>query len=306
VFLVYFVVTNSCKIGVDGGGTKTELILIDAGGTILHRQLAPGCNPSHIGPEKARTILRDALASLRAAAGTPPVGQMMLFMAGSPIFWREFATSLTDCGQVATAPDSLPVLELATGGAPGLVLHAGTGSFVSARAPDGSIHYSGGLGWKFGDAGSGFDLGRRAIAQAMLELQSGAPSTLAEALCRHVSLEEYAVISRYFYNDPAAHEKIAAFAPQVIELAVQDCGPAQQVVADSIGELARLAHQVIHRFFPSATDALPCGISGRILNSGPAAHALRSLALNLRWPVELRFIAESPIEGVRRLLLAAR
>jgi glucosamine kinase len=121
-----------------------------------------------------------------------------------------------------------------------------------------------------------------------------------------VGLEEYAVISRYFYSDPDAHEKIAAFAPQVIELALQDCGPAQQVVADSIGELARLAHQVIHRFFPSAAGALPCGISGRILNSGPAVHALRSLALNLRWPVELRFIAESPIEGVRRLLLAAR
>ena len=173
----------------------------------------------------------------------------MLFMAGSPIFWKEFATTLTDCGQVVTGPDSLPVLELATGGAPGLVLHAGTGSFVAARAPDGSIHYSGGLGWKFGDAGSGFDLGRRAIAQAMLELQSGATSPLAEALRRHVGLEEYAVISRYFYNDPVAHEKIAAFAPQVIELALQDCGPAQQVLADSIGELARLAHQVIHRFF---------------------------------------------------------
>lgn len=44
--------------------------------------------------------------------------------------------------------------------APELVLHAGSGSFVAARGLDGAVHYAGGLGWKFGDAGSGFEIGR--------------------------------------------------------------------------------------------------------------------------------------------------
>ena len=47
------------QIGVDGGGTKTELILVDSAGTIVASHLAPGCNPSQCGPEKARTILLD-------------------------------------------------------------------------------------------------------------------------------------------------------------------------------------------------------------------------------------------------------
>ena len=49
------------RIGVDGGGTKTECILIDASGEIVARHLAPGCNPSVVGPEQARLIITDAL-----------------------------------------------------------------------------------------------------------------------------------------------------------------------------------------------------------------------------------------------------
>jgi len=233
-------------------------------------------------------------------------------MAGNRAFWRETAAALTGYGEVRTTDDSAPVLELATDGAPGLVLHAGTGSFVAARAPDGTAHYAGGLGWKLGDPGSGFDLGRRAIAQALLELQGWAPtrsgerSPLAAALCAHTGLDDAGANSRFFYSDPTANAQIAAFAPRVLELAAQDCGPAQQVLADSITELARLADQVLHQLFPAPAGRLPCGISGRILNSPPAVFAVRSLASKLNWPVELCFIDTAPIEGVRRLLLAGR
>ena len=81
-------------------------------------------------------------------------------------FWRETAAALQGYGKVTTTDDSVPVLELATAGAPGLVLHAGTGSFVAARTADGATHYAGGLGWKLGDPGSGYDIGRRAVALA--------------------------------------------------------------------------------------------------------------------------------------------
>lgn len=296
----------SFKIGVDGGGTKTELILLDSDGAELARHLAVGCNPSQVGAEQARLILEKALREL-TAKHPGPVSHSVLCMAGNGAFWRETAAALKDFGAVTTLDDSVPVLELATNGAPGLVLHAGTGSFVAARGPDGAVHYAGGLGWKFGDPGSGFDIGRRALALALLELQSlsaGASqvSPLVEALRAHTGLADYSINSRFFYNDPAANVRIASFAPRVLALAEQDCGPAQQVVADSITDLARQADTVIHRLFPQPTAKLPCGVSGRILNSIPAAFALRSLASKLNWPVELHFMATPPIEGVRRLL----
>jgi glucosamine kinase len=309
------VANHAYSIGVDGGGTKTDLILVDAGGTVIARHTAPGCNPSQLGSDQAAAVVREAFAELVAKAKignpTPNIATTHLYTAGSPIFWRGFAATLQGFGTVVTGPDSLPVLELATDGQPGLVLHAGTGSFVAARAPDGSVHYAGGLGWKFGDPGSGFDLGRRGLGLALLELQaargqSTALSPLAAALCAHTGLADYPANSRLFYSDPAANTLIAGFAPRVLELAAADCGPAQQVVADSITDLARQADTVIHRLFPRSAAQLPCGVSGRILNSPPAAFALRSLAGKLNWPVELRFIDTAPIEGVRRLLLTGR
>jgi glucosamine kinase len=297
------------SIGVDGGGTKTELVLVDADGRALATHIGPGCNPSQIGPDKARATLTGALEALLARANTADaksnITRTLLCMAGNRDFWRETAAVLKGFGTVTTVDDSHPVLELATDGQPGLVLHAGTGSFVAARAPDGTIHYNGGLGWKLGDPGSGFDLGRRAIGVAMLELQRGAPnpSPLARALLAHTRLETYSANSRFFYNDATANAVIAAFAPRVIELAAASCGPAQQAIADSITDFARQADEVIHRLFPNPAGRLPCGVSGRILNSPPAVFALRSLAAKLNWPVELRFIETSPIEGVRRLLV---
>ena len=309
-------VINSYKIGVDGGGTKTECILIDDRGEIITRHLAPGCNPNQAGGEQARMILSAALAALLVPSKIEnqpaTISHTLLCMAGNRDYWRETAQALTGYGVVSTCDDSRPVLELATQGAPGLVLHAGTGSFVAARAPDGSIHYSGGLGWKLGDPGSGYDRGRRALALAMMELQDSSrgaaatPSPLVEALRAHTGWADYSANSRFFYYDAKANAQIAAFAPRVLELAAQDCGPAQQVLADSITDLARQADRVIHQLFPRSAAPLPCGVSGRILNSAPAAYVLRSLASKLSWPVELDFITAAPIEGVRRMLLASR
>lgn len=315
---------SSYQIGIDGGGTKTECILVDAHGAVAARHTAPGCNPSLVGPAGAGKILSDALQALLAQSSIKDQGSIisatLLCMAGSLSFWRETAAGFKKYGAVTAAPDSLPVLELATGGAPGLVLHAGTGSFVAARAQDGSIHYAGGLGWRFGDPGSGHDLGRRGIARALLELQgwpvdagdwkpdSGKRSPLAEALCEHTNLGEYGAISRFFYSEAAVNVKIAAFAPRVVELAERGCVPAQQVIAESLAEFALLVNRVLAKIFPSSgsrdmQSSIPCGVSGALLNRPPCLYTLRALAATQAWPVQLQPVTDPPIEGVRRLLL---
>ena len=231
------------KIGVDGGGTKTECVLVDAAGVIVARHLAPGCNPNIVGPEQARLILTDALGALTSALGaqlstlsSSPIVATQLFMSGLPGFWSEVAASLKDFGHVTAALDSLPILELATHGAPGLVIHAGTGSFVAARAPDGTIHYAGGTGWRFGDPGSGYELGRRAISRALLELQGWLPaSRLGPTVRDHTQLGDAAdarAITRFYYSHAEPNRIIAALAPAVqpIEVFPRDVQLAQHAL----------------------------------------------------------------------------
>src|SRR6267142_2272859 len=98
------------KIGVDGGGTKTECILIDASGEIIARHLAPGSNPSIVGAEQARLVITDALCGLlNSAFGTkhPVIAATHFYMAGAQGFWRETAAMLKDFGAIFVADDSL-------------------------------------------------------------------------------------------------------------------------------------------------------------------------------------------------------
>jgi len=287
------------KIGVDGGGTKTECILVGPDGAVAARHTGPGCSPSLVGAARAREIAAAALEELRAAHPSARISATLLCMAGSRSFWKEFGEGLAGFGSLSTVDDSVPVLELATRGGPGLVLHAGTGSFVAARTPDGAVHYAGGIGWRFGDEGSGYDLGRRAIARALLELQGWAPPSGLSALVRErTGTSTAAAVAGYFYGDPATNNGVAALAPDVLRLAAQGDPAAVEAVSGSVLQLLGLAVSVANQLFPgNLPESFHAGVSGHILNQ-PVAYEV----LSRKAPFPLARVTEAPIEGVRLLL----
>ncbi|OAM88788.1 ATPase [Termitidicoccus mucosus] len=295
------------QIGIDGGGTKTECILVSPDGGIVARHIAPGCNPSVTGAARSREILSDALAALLAQApasgGPPVVGRTLLCMAGSPGHWRETADALAGggrYGRVEALRDSLAVLEAATEGRCGIVLHAGTGSFIVARAPDGCVHHAGALGWRLGDPAGGYEIGRLAAAAALVELQGWTPRTaLAGLLCRHTGLAEPAAIVRHLYAHPEPNAYLGAFAPAVVGLAETGDAAGLAVVTEASRPLLDLAARVAERLFPGDAPAdVPAFVSGRVL-ARPAIHA----HLQARTALTLAAVTAAPIEGVRRLLL---
>jgi len=297
------------RIGIDGGATKTEGILVDAAGTVVARELAGGCNPNVAGPDAARAVVAGVIAALRAhATARAPaavVTHLHLYAAGNRSYWRETMAALGGGATVFTADDSHPVLELATDGAPGRVLHGGTGSFVAARAPDGSIHYAGGIGWRFGDPGSGYDLGRRAIGRGLLELQGWLPpSPVGAAVRDHTGLGPTAdagAVTRWYYQHAEANRQVAALAPALLALAGAAEPVATGLVAASAGDLLEIALGVAAKLFPGTPAAsLRAGLSGPILQH-PAVQA----SLRERAPFPLRPVEGAPIEGVRRLLVRA-
>jgi N-acetylglucosamine kinase-like BadF-type ATPase len=315
------------KVGIDGGGTKTECILVDATGAVVARRTAPGCNPSIAGPAEAGRVVTEALQALVPPDVRPRVSATLLCMAGNRAFWGEFAAGLPGYGRVVSTDDSPPILELATEGEPGLVLHSGTGSFVAARrrrdeapaksglqrdealaksgarppaGPDEGTCYAGGIGWRFGDQGSAYDIGRQAVARALLEMQGWLePSGLGALVREATGLSEGSAITRHYYDDPAPNLEIAGLAPGVLKLAAAGDPAAAAVAVDSALQLLDLAVCVAARLFPEQpSGALRAGLSGPILTHPSVMPALRARA-----PFPLHPVVGRPIEGVRRMLL---
>lgn len=301
------------RLGVDGGGSKTDAVLVDPAGAEASHRLGPGCNPSIVGGSEAKRIVADLLKSLLepVVARDPAfkIESTLLCMAGNRAFWQEFAVGLSAFGRAMSVDDSLPVLELATEGGPGLVLHAGTGSFVAARSPKpsqepfGDVHYAGGLGWRFGDPGSGYDLGREAVARGLMELQGWLPASgIGRFLREHTGLPDAGAISRYFYNDSISNPKISQLAPGILELVAKGDPAAQQIVADSAADLLGVARLVAKRLFPGTAESeIPAGLSGPILN-----HPFVRESLEGQSQFKFRPITAAPIEGVKRLLARLR
>jgi N-acetylglucosamine kinase-like BadF-type ATPase len=294
---------SSYRIGVDGGGTKTELILIDENGAVVARHTAPGCNPSVIGTARARTTLLDELTSLQAESKIEnlesKISTTLLCLAGSPAFWQETVSSLSGYGRIQAETDALPVLELATGGKPGLVLHAGTGSFVALRDHDGAIRYAGGLGWRIGDPGSAQDIGRRALGRALAELQGWAHATgLGPALRETFKTDNPSAITAALHRDPEPNQRIGVFAMCVSYLAQAGDIAARDIILASTGDLLACAEAAAKTFLAPHDSSPPAGLSGPILTQPFVVDALRA-----RTNLPLKPLAEPPIEGVRRLLL---
>jgi len=181
------------------------------------------------------------------------------------------------------------------------VLHSGTGSFVSARSDDGATHFAGGLGWRFGDPASAYDLGQQAIARAILELQGWATSSaLGTEICQATDLHNANALTRHFYSDTKSASLISTFAPHVTRLAAAGDEVAREILCDSVARLAQLANEVIARVFDGNTNSkLRVGLSGAILQSLAVKD---TLIHTLDTRCELHAITEAPIEGVRRLL----
>lgn len=291
------------RIGVDAGASKTALIMTDLQGLVLNEQTGPGCSPSHLGPDGARALIGRLLHNL--ISGIPgiqhQIDQTRLFMAGSPEFWADFASNLKGFGRVSAADDSVPVLQLACGSDPGLVIHCGTGSFVAARDRDGANHYAGGMGWRLGDPGSAQDIGRRTTVRAMMELDSWhSRSEIADLLRKESGQATRDTILDFLYSRADPNAFLASLAPAVVKLADSGSDEATTILADSLQPLVETARQVALRLDLPSDCVL--GLSGNLFQSKTAFEIATSNAQSAEqaWcPVQ---ITDPPIEGVRRIL----
>lgn len=262
------------RIGVDGGGSKTEVVAIEPSGRVLRRFSQASSNYQLVGAETAvRHILGGVRGIWEALQGEIPEA-IGITLAGIDTAedWKVMAGRLEqgfrDLGhELKTSLDKIPVvlendalgaLMSVHGELRGNVLVAGTGAIALGVNAAGEIVRVGGWGHLIGDEGSGYDIGRQALAAAVASLDGYGPQSLLEkTIPEYLGLTELVGISGWLFHHKYMTKEVAALVPVVVQAAWIGDAVARKILAGSGAALGRLARALLRR-----TQVMEIGVVG--------------------------------------------
>jgi N-acetylglucosamine kinase-like BadF-type ATPase len=228
-------------LAVDGGNSKTDLVLVDAEGRLLAFARGPQSSPHHLGEEGCMRVLAALVEEAQAQAGldASPVQVATLCMAGvdfpaeeerlaelvSARDWAEHTTVLND---------TFAVLRAGTEEGWGVAVVCGAGINCVGVAPDGRHLRFPALGAITGDWGGGFDVGLTAVSKAARSFDGrGAKTTLEQAVPAHFGLATPYELAEAVHTKRISERRVLELAPIVFAEAAHD-----EVAAEIVDRLA--------------------------------------------------------------------
>ena len=179
-------------IAIDGGGSKTELVLVDILGNILSRKVVNCSNPNDVGMDDAFSTLNSAIKEMLAETSIE-VKKIFLLIAGiefgdSKKILKERLANSIGIKDIHIDGDLASVKECGLGNrSDGIVIISGTG-FNMAIKKDNEFTNVGGWGYLCDDYLSGFDLGKDALVYSSRAINGvGEKTILVDMLEKHFS-----------------------------------------------------------------------------------------------------------------------
>ena len=288
-------------LGIDGGGTKTALLLTDADGTVIRSHTAAACNPMDIGFDRAKDILRDAVDTVCAGI---PLSSVVMFAgiagAGADAAKQEMSRFFASFGFRAfeNGSDNRNILEAGLGDRDGISVIIGTGicAFVKSGA---DLCRVGGWGYLIDRGGSGFNLGRDALDAYFSAYDgTGEPTVLTELIGNKTKCTPEALVGQ-IYNGGKAF--VASFAPLVTE-AYQRGDAAADAILERNAACAARVILAAGKQFPTAGGTIPVVLCGGLSHDTSFVSRLRRM-LQQNGRLQIEILSDEPVRGA---VMAAR
>jgi len=232
-------------LGMDGGGSKTALLLVDEhDNEICHVQSGPS-NYLSVGADAAKAAIAQGISQLSERPNIVCAGFAGAGRADGKTFYKELLHALIPEAQVIVESDAFIASIGAIGVDPGVLLIAGTGSIVIGRDKDRAIFRIGGWGPHFGDEGSGFWIGREAIRAALHSLDVQAPGDFGRRIAMKLGLKSISEIAGAWAAGKAGVPEVAGLFPEVAALYPTE--PAKQILTDAAFHLRSLVGIALKR-----------------------------------------------------------
>jgi glucosamine kinase len=300
-------------IGVDGGGSKTRVMVADERGTQISDVEGPASavrpGEAERSAETIAALVRDALASCDMTHVTPKV--LCVGVAGvgrdteRQALWQALAgRDLAD--EVVVHADATVALDDAFGDGPGVLLIAGTGSIAYGRGPTGATARCGGWGPVIGDEGGGAWIGRRALSVVTAAADGREPQTaLTGAILTAAQVND--VSELIGWSAAATPATLGTLAPAVLSAAEAGDLRANAVVSIAVEELVLHVRALARQLFGDERAAIPVALAGGLLGRASTLrkrleHRLKSAVPGAAVRVEEVVPVRGAIRGALRFL----
>lgn len=297
-------------VGIDGGGTRTRVILADAQGTVLSRIEGEGTalKPGHesVAADVIKSLIAEALAAADRPDTRPAVCVVGVAGAGqeraAQALWSALASRRV-ADDVSVQADATIALDDAFGDSAGVLLIAGTGSVAFSRAPDGRLERCGGWGPNIGDEGSAAWLGRRALSVVTASHDGREPETaLNGALLTALELESLEEIIPW--GAEATPATLATLAPVVMQVAATGDLRANALISLCVEELMLHIRTLARRCFVDERAAVPVALAGGLMTKGSLVR--KRLEQRLRSAVPGATVRSEDVDAARGAVRRAR
>ncbi|MEO8561835.1 MAG: BadF/BadG/BcrA/BcrD ATPase family protein [bacterium] len=261
-------------VGMDGGGSKTRVVVADDTGTQLAEVVAPGSAVRPGQAEKSAEVIAAALADALASCEMTHVLPKVLCVGVAGVgreperqaLWQAL-TSRELAEDIVIHTDISVALDDAFGEGPGVLLVSGTGSVAYGRGPSGQVARCGGWGPVCGDEGSGQWVGRRALSVVTASVDGREPETALIG----------AVLTAAQVNDPqdlipwaaqATPAQLASLAPVVSSVADAGDLRANAIISLAVEELVIHVRTLSRQLFGDERATTPLAFTGGMLTKG--------------------------------------
>ncbi len=322
-------------LALDVGGTKTAAVLAEeaavlagtSGGSIKTLRLS--------GAQAARN-LGALLAALEQQAGFPLRGRIRRTCIGTSGVsapgvraWMEAAFAESVGGELLLLGDEVIAIDSAFQGGRGVLVIAGTGSNIVARAATGALVHTGGWGPALADEGSGHWIGTEALRSSFRTIDAAVPSSadavsadgsshavlpgdLPPLLRRILAALDFPDLEAVIGAANAPGFASAQLVPVVAEAARQGDAAADAVLRRAGSDLAEKVADVIRKVehlergaaFSTFFDAPEVAFVGSVLTHVPEVREAMFAGLRERSPSIL--LREKPVDPLGGALWHAR
>lgn len=263
--------TERYFLGIDDGGVQSEYLLTDDMGRTVDFVTGKGCNPSDVGIEHTKEILRKGIEEVCAGI---PLSKIVVYAGISGGLMADYSAKfnffLRSLGfkEAYNGSNVENIIAEGLGEQDGIAVMMGTG-IAAFLQKDGEISFTAGWGHLFDQGGSEYNFGHDAIEAAMLQYDGRGKPTLLSDIVEKQAGQNLKNIVPLLYSK--GRQYIASFSGCVFEAAELGDPVALEIINRNIAVVADIIRTASR---PMGNRRVTVALGGELIKNDQVLRAL--------------------------------